>query len=145
MAQSFSFFFKLFWAASTNYPDVKEGPLDAWKNASLQRKTLHQASINACTSLSRIIVFPRSVGRQGFEIILFTNLITIKQGVWKGHVELHSLVEGCLDCQQWLLLNCQNSHQAAVEVSTNGRSMHISPQTLTRPSVTKPSKSLISF
>lgn len=51
--------------AATNYPDVKEGPRDAFKDAPLQSKTLHQASIKACTSPSRLIVFPGSAELRG--------------------------------------------------------------------------------
>lgn len=35
-------------------------------------------------------------------------------------------MEGCIDCQQGLLLNRQNSHQAEMEASSCGRYMHTS-------------------
>lgn len=120
-------FCKLFSTALTNYPDVKEGPLDALKDALLQSKTLHQASIKACTFLCRLIVFPTSAELRGIQNHLIQESNYCERGVllWIAQVELLSAVEGCLDCQRGLLLNCQNSHRAGVEASSCGRYIHI--------------------
>lgn len=87
----------------------------------LQSKTLHQASIKACTSLSRLIVFPSSAGLPGIWNHLSQESNYCERGVLLWIAQLPSLVEGCLDCQHRLLLNCQNSHQARVEASSCGR------------------------
>ncbi len=145
---------KLSWTALTNYPDVKEGPLDALKDALLQSKTLHQASIKACTSLSRLIVFPSSAGLRGIGNHLIQESNYCERGVllWIARVDLLFLVEGCLDCPRGLLRNCQNSHQTGVEASSCGRNIHIfqtprrpHSQAQWSPNVTKPTKTLISF
>lgn len=147
---------KLSWTTLTNGPGVQEKTVDAIKDAPLQSKTLHQASIKACTSLSRLIVFPSSAELQGIPNHLIQESNYCERGVllWIAQVELLPLEEGCLDCQQGLLLNCQNSHQARVEASSYGRNVYIyfqmlwhprTQQPLRRPSVTNPAKTLISF
>lgn len=72
---------KLFRTALTNYPDVKAGTLGALKDALLQSKTLHQASIKACTSLSRLIVFPSSAELQGIRNHLIQESNYCERGV----------------------------------------------------------------
>lgn len=73
----------LFRTAPANYPDVKEKePLMLKKkNARLQSKTLHQASIKACTSLSRLIVFPCTSELRGIRNDLIQESNYRKQGV----------------------------------------------------------------
>lgn len=73
--------FANYQTALTNYPDVKEGPLDALKDVLLQSKTLHQASIKACTSLSRLIVFPSSAGLPGIRNHLIQESNYCERGV----------------------------------------------------------------
>lgn len=95
--------------------------------------------------LSRLIVFPSSTGLPGIRNHLSQESNYCERGVlvWIARVELLSFVEGSLDCQHRLLLNCQNSHQARVEASSCVRYILIfqmlwHPQTHTpwRPCVT---------
>lgn len=112
---------KLFCTARTNYPDVKERPLDALKDALLQSKTLHQASIKAGTSLFRLIVFPSLAELRGIRNYLIQESNYCERGV------LLWIAQGRFDCQHGLLLNCQNSHQSEEEASSCGRYILISP------------------
>lgn len=145
---------KLFWTPLTNYPDVKENPLDALKDTLLQSKTLHQASIKACTPCSRLIVFPSSAELRGIQNhpIQESNYCERESFTLNSFSWIAFTSEGCLHCQQGLLLNCQNSHLAGVEASSCGRYIRIfqalhCPHTLAhlRRNVTKPTKILISF